>query len=149
MNRPSTSWISNYRRVWLDWPELSNTIKCVGCKAVCLCVCVCVCVCVCARVCTSVYYSLEPIMWEERGRIWEEGGRGEQTDGDGDGGIQVLLLRVPGAELGWAGLSDTPPSGGGKEEERSHILHSEGVVTGPGSLQAPRPWFITLHSTWQ
>lgn len=33
---------------------------------------------------------------------------------------QVLLLRDPGAELGWAELSDTLPSAGGREGTHGH-----------------------------
>jgi len=35
---------------------------------------------------------------------------------------QVLLLMDPGAELGWAVLSDTLPSAGG---EREHTCHQQ------------------------
>lgn len=34
--------------------------------------------------------------------------------------VQVLLLMDPGAELGWAVLSDTLPSAGGEREYTSH-----------------------------
>lgn len=40
---------------------------------------------------------------------------------------QVLLLMDPGAELGWAVLSDTLPSAGG---EREHTRHQQETQKG-------------------
>lgn len=64
-------------------------------------------------------------MWEERAR---SGGEGRGVTDKQRVGVQVLLLRVPGAELGWAGLSDTPPSAGGKEKGHSEIHLTEQVT---------------------
>lgn len=52
-----------------------------------------------------------------RGRRAEEKKKIGKTKRKDDRGMdaQVLLLRDPGAELGWAELSDTLPSAGGRE----------------------------------
>lgn len=65
----------------------------------------------CACECVCVYISRLQFGANNGGRrgrgVGKRGG-GQQTDRGV--GVQVLLLRVPGAELGWAGLSDTLPS---------------------------------------
>lgn len=53
----------------------------------------------------------------ERGRINERRGKKEKPIGDCRMDAQVLLLIEPGAELGWAELSDRLPSIGGERKQ--------------------------------
>lgn len=66
----------------------------------------------------------------KRGRLKGRGGKkwimgkGKKKD-DGRMDAQVLLLIDPGAELGWAELSDRLPSGGG---ERKHNMRTKVIL---------------------
>lgn len=62
-----------------------------------------------------------------RGRGGEKNGKWEKKKKKDDGRMdaQVLLLIDPGAELGWAELSDRLPSGGG---ERKHNMRTKVIL---------------------
>lgn len=67
----------------------------------------------------------------KRGRLRGRGGEKKRKMGkekkkdDGRMDAQVLLLIDPGAELGWAELSDRLPSGGG---ERKHNMRTKVIL---------------------
>lgn len=75
-------------------------------------------------VCVFLLYfkGLEPAgrkVEREKSRGEKKGKMGEDEKRKDDRGMdaQVLLLMDPGAELGWAVLSDTLPSAGGEREQ--------------------------------
>lgn len=53
---------------------------------------------------------------KSRGEKWKTGDDKKKRKDDRGMDAQVLLLMEPGAELGWAVLSDTLPSAGGERE---------------------------------
>lgn len=57
-----------------------------------------------------IWRRLEPVGGYRVEEWQRREGMGVRRERGGEGGAQVLLLMDPGAELDWAGLSDTLPS---------------------------------------
>lgn len=103
------------------------------------------CACIVFVVSLSSLFLFWEVWSQERiGRRIEEGRRrGEGEDrrrGDSRMGVQVLLLRDPGAELGWAGLSDTLPSAGGERESTSDTHTCTYTQFSHPYMPWPLPW---------
>lgn len=72
-----------------------------------------------------------------------EGGKKNKRKGDWRMDAQVLLLRDPGAELGWAELSERLPSGGGeRKQDKCHQYNLLSLVEDSRRMR-------TLMKSWQ